>query len=66
MWNRNLGDFTLEDPNGTHNIEAEVAATPSRVQDAVAEDDILIQNTDCSSSGKSLAWEIEDADAPEG
>ncbi|KAK1430376.1 hypothetical protein QVD17_13062 [Tagetes erecta] len=63
--NRNLGDFTLEDPNSTPSIEAEVAVTSSRVQDAVDEDAILIQNTDCSSSGKSLAWEIEDADAPE-
>ncbi|KAI3804248.1 hypothetical protein L1987_25648 [Smallanthus sonchifolius] len=63
--NRNMSDFTLEDPNGTSGIEAEVAVTSSRGQDAVDEDGILIQNTDCSSSGKSLAWEIEDADAPE-
>ncbi|KAI7739264.1 hypothetical protein M8C21_021009 [Ambrosia artemisiifolia] len=62
--NRNMGDFT-EDPNGTPGIETEVAVTSSVVQDAVGEDAVLVQNTDCSSSGKSLPWEIEDADAPD-
>ncbi|KAK9058976.1 hypothetical protein SSX86_021594 [Deinandra increscens subsp. villosa] len=62
---QNMGDFTLEDPNSTPDNEAEVPVTSSRVQDAVEEDSILIQNTDCSSSGNSLAWKIEDADAPE-
>lgn len=64
--NRNMGDVTQEDPNGTHDIEPDVAVTPSGVQDTIDEDAVLVQNTDCSSSGKSLAWEIEDADAPEG
>ncbi|XP_076906475.1 protein VASCULAR ASSOCIATED DEATH 1, chloroplastic-like [Bidens hawaiensis] len=63
--NRNMGDFTQEDPHGTRIIEAEVAVTSSRVQDTVDEDAVIVQNTDCSSSGKSFAWEIEDADAPE-
>ncbi|KAJ0803264.1 putative GRAM domain, PH-like domain superfamily, VASt domain-containing protein [Helianthus annuus] len=62
--NRNTSDFT-EDPNGTPGTETEVAVTSSGVQDAVDDDAVLVQNTDCSSSGKSLAWEIEDADAPE-
>ncbi|XP_076927671.1 protein VASCULAR ASSOCIATED DEATH 1, chloroplastic-like [Bidens hawaiensis] len=63
--NRNMGDVTQEDPNGTRGIEPEVAVTPSGVQDTIEEDAVLVQNTDCSSSGKSFAWEIEDADAPE-
>ncbi|KAJ0828969.1 putative GRAM domain, PH-like domain superfamily, VASt domain-containing protein [Helianthus annuus] len=62
--NRNTSDFT-EDPNGTPGTETEVAVTSSGVQDALDDDAVLVQNTDCSSSGKSLAWEIEDADAPE-
>ncbi|KAL8263537.1 hypothetical protein R6Q59_021667 [Mikania micrantha] len=62
--NRNMS-FTPEDPNSTPVIETEAVVTSSRVQDAVDEDAVLIQNTDCSSSGKPFAWEIEDVDAPE-
>ncbi|KAI3693204.1 hypothetical protein L6452_33035 [Arctium lappa] len=61
--NRNTSDSISEDPNSSLDIEAEVSLTSSRVQDAV--EDTLVQNTDCSSSGKSLAWDIEDADAPD-
>lgn len=61
--NRNTSDYMSEDPNASLDIEAEVSLTSSRVQDAV--EDTVVQNTDCSSSGKSLAWEIEDADAPD-
>ena len=53
-----------EDPNASVAIEADVSLTSSRVQGAV--EDTVDQNTDCSSSGKSLAWEIVDADAPDG
>lgn len=62
--NGNTGDFTLQNTSGSPVTEAEVSLTSSRVQDAVDEDTVIVQNSDCSSSGKSLAWEIEDADAP--
>lgn len=61
--NRNTNDYMSEEPNASLDIEAEVSLTSSRVQDAV--EDTVVHNTDCSSSGKSLAWEIEDADAPD-
>ncbi|XP_023736925.1 protein VASCULAR ASSOCIATED DEATH 1, chloroplastic [Lactuca sativa] len=58
------GDNTPEDPNRTPGSEADVSLRSSRVQDAVDDDTIVVQNTDCSSSGKSLAWEVGDSDAP--
>ncbi|KAI3788869.1 hypothetical protein L2E82_01649 [Cichorium intybus] len=38
--------------------------TTNRVQDVVDDDSIVVQNTDCSPSGKSLAWEVEYSNAP--
>ncbi|XP_071715680.1 protein VASCULAR ASSOCIATED DEATH 1, chloroplastic [Rutidosis leptorrhynchoides] len=61
--NTNTNVDPPEQPNGSA-VEAEVPVTSSRVQDDVDEDTIIVQNTDCSSSGVTLAWEVEDADAP--
>lgn len=55
-----------EDPNGSPVIEGEVPVTSPGVQDAIDENTVIVQNTDCSSSGKALAWEAEDVDAPGG
>ncbi|KAI3507137.1 hypothetical protein L1887_21945 [Cichorium endivia] len=44
----------------------DVSLIYSRVQDIVDDDSIAIQNTDFSPSGKSLAWEVGDSDAPNG
>lgn len=69
----NTGDNTPEHPNRTPNrtpgstpgTEADMSLRSSRVQEtAVDEDTIVVHNTDCSSSGKSSAWEVEDSDAP--
>ncbi|KAI3700894.1 hypothetical protein L2E82_45535 [Cichorium intybus] len=64
--NRNTGENTPEDPNRTPGSEADVSlrSSTSRVQDIVDDDSIVVQNTDCSPSGKSLAWEVGDSDAP--
>ncbi|PWA87269.1 GRAM-like protein [Artemisia annua] len=62
---RNTGDTRPKQFNRSPKIEIEVSVTPSSVQDAVDEDTVVVQNTDCSSSGKALPWEVEDADAPD-
>ncbi|KAL4589723.1 hypothetical protein LXL04_002632 [Taraxacum kok-saghyz] len=56
-----------EDPNLTPNCtpgtEADTSLRSSRVHDAaVDEDTIVVQNTYCSSFGKSSAWEVEDSE----
>ncbi|PWA41786.1 GRAM domain family protein [Artemisia annua] len=62
---RITGDARPKQFNRSPKIEIEVSVTPSTVQDAVDEDTVVVQNTDCSSSGKALPWEVEDADAPD-
>lgn len=63
--NRNKGDSVSEDSDPSPSGEAEVLLTSPGVQDIVDDETVVVPNTDCSSSGKSLVWELEDSDAPD-
>lgn len=55
-----------EDSKPLVNGQFEIVSNPSGVQDNVEEEAVIVQNTDCSSSGKSSGLKQEDSDAPRG
>ncbi|KAJ8565563.1 hypothetical protein K7X08_008139 [Anisodus acutangulus] len=61
---RNKDDMVQEDSKPLVNGEFEIVSKPLGVQNNVEEEAVIVQNTDCSSSGKSSALRQEDSDAP--
>ncbi|XP_059313012.1 protein VASCULAR ASSOCIATED DEATH 1, chloroplastic [Lycium ferocissimum] len=61
---RNKDDKVQEDSKPLVNGEFEIVSKPLGVQDNVEEEAVIVQNTDCSSSGKSSVLRQEDSDAP--
>lgn len=55
-----------DDSKTLMNGEFEIASNPSGVQDNVEEEAVIVQKTDCSSSGTSSGLKLEDSDAPRG
>lgn len=55
-----------EDSKPLVNGQFEIVSNPSRVQDNVEEEVVIVQNTDCSPSEKSYGLKQEDSDAPRG
>lgn len=53
-----------DDSKTLMNGEFEIASNPSGVQDNVEEEAVIVQKTDCSSSGTSSGLKLEDSDAP--
>lgn len=65
MQDRDKDGSTPEEVESPANTELEIVSTSIGQQDN-AENDELVQNTDCSSCVKYLAWEPVDFDPPEG
>lgn len=63
---RNKDNMVQEDSKPLVNGEVEIISNPSGVQDNMEEEAVILQNTDCSSSGKSSFLKLEDSDAPRG
>lgn len=61
---RNKDNMVQEDSKPLVNGEVEIISNPSGVQDNMEEEAVILQNTDCSSSGKSSFLKLEDSDAP--
>ncbi|KAJ8573392.1 hypothetical protein K7X08_009903 [Anisodus acutangulus] len=61
---RTKDDMVQEDSKPLFIGEFEIVSTPLGVQNNVEEEAVIVQNTDCSSSGKSSALRQEDSDAP--
>lgn len=61
---RNKDNMVQEDSKPLVNGEFESASNPSGVQDNVEEETVIVQNTDCLSSGNSSGLKQEDSDAP--
>ncbi|KAK4379484.1 hypothetical protein RND71_001346 [Anisodus tanguticus] len=61
---RNKDDMVQEDSKPLVIGEFVIVSTPLGVQNNVEEEAVIVQNTDCSSSGKSSALRQEDSDAP--
>lgn len=64
MWllDRNTSEDLILPAGG----EPAVLSEPVGLQDNVEDDVEIVQSMACTSSGKSLAWEEEKSDAPEG
>ncbi|PHT60272.1 hypothetical protein CQW23_02635 [Capsicum baccatum] len=63
---RNKDNMVQDDSKTLMNGEFEIASNPSGVQDNVEEETVIVQKTDCSSSGTSSGLKLEDSDAPRG
>ncbi|XP_055817565.1 protein VASCULAR ASSOCIATED DEATH 1, chloroplastic [Solanum dulcamara] len=61
---RNEDNMVQEDSKPLVNGQFEIVSNPSGVQDKVEEEAVIVQKTDCSSSGKSSGLKQEDSDAP--
>ncbi|KAM3266123.1 protein VASCULAR ASSOCIATED DEATH 1, chloroplastic isoform X1 [Capsicum annuum] len=61
---RNKDNMVQDDSKTLMNGEFEIASNPSGVQDNVEEEAVIVQKTDCSSSGTSSGLKLEDSDAP--
>lgn len=61
---RNKDNMVQEDSKPLVNGEFEIVSNPSGVQDNVEEEAVIVQHTDCSSSGTSSGLKQEDSDAP--
>ncbi|CAN4125954.1 unnamed protein product [Withania somnifera] len=61
---RNKDNMVRDDSKPLVNGEFEIVSNSSRVQENVAEESAIVQNTGCSSSGTSSGLKRQDSDAP--